>query len=125
MARRATKDTYGMEVISGTEVRRVVKAGDVLPGNLVVEEGSFEDFDSPQHPVSAGPYPEVNEQADAAQEESLQATRRLQDEAAKPPSQRQGAQSESQGDQGNRQPRARRTAAGAQGPEENTPSQGE
>lgn len=42
MARKATRDTYGIEIVGGVEVRRLVKAGDVIPDTYSVEGGSVE-----------------------------------------------------------------------------------
>lgn len=44
MARRATKDTYGIEKTGpDMEVRRLVKAGDMIPPTYSVESGDFEE----------------------------------------------------------------------------------
>ena len=45
MARRANKDTFGIEPIYGNEVRRFIKAGTVVPTHYqdVPEEDTFED----------------------------------------------------------------------------------
>jgi hypothetical protein len=45
MARRANKDTFGIEPIYGNTVRRFIKAGSVVPVHYqdVPEEDTFED----------------------------------------------------------------------------------
>lgn len=45
MARRATKDTYGIDSVGGVEVRRLVFAGQMVPPGLQVEEGSYEEVE--------------------------------------------------------------------------------
>jgi hypothetical protein len=40
MALKATKDTYGFENVGGVEVRRLVKAGDVVPSTYRIEDSS-------------------------------------------------------------------------------------
>ena len=39
MARIATRDTYAVDRASGEEVRRVVKAGDIVPEHYELEAG--------------------------------------------------------------------------------------
>jgi hypothetical protein len=42
MARKATRDTYGVEMVGGVEVRRLVKAGDPVPDTYTVPDGDVE-----------------------------------------------------------------------------------
>lgn len=80
MARRATKDTYGVEVVGGAEVRRLVKAGSIIPDQYQVEDGSFEDAPTEttigiaQH---GGNSAEQAATADKEQEKVLEAHRNL------------------------------------------------
>lgn len=43
MARRATKDTFGIERVGDVEIRRRVVAGQIVPDQLEVDEGDLED----------------------------------------------------------------------------------
>jgi hypothetical protein len=43
MAKMANRDTYALEHISGVDVRRVVKAGDIVPDHYVLEDGELVD----------------------------------------------------------------------------------
>lgn len=85
MARKATKDTFAIEDVGGVEVRRQVFAGDVIPSQYQVEEGSFEEFDDPREkkigreqggaPQAAygdSPDPRQKEQAEATQSQEQQ-----------------------------------------------------
>lgn len=64
MARRATKDTYGTDDVGGgTEVRRRVFAGDIVPDHWSVEEGTTEEIPGPQSNV-------IGERVPAAQRTS-------------------------------------------------------
>jgi hypothetical protein len=48
MPKVATKDTYAIERLEGgIEVRRVVKAGDVIPSHYEVDGGASRDTDEP------------------------------------------------------------------------------
>lgn len=40
MPLKATKDTYGFENVGGVEVRRLIKAGDVVPSTYTVDDSS-------------------------------------------------------------------------------------
>lgn len=46
MALKATKDTYGFEMIGGVEVRRLIKAGDNVPPTYRVEDSDVEEVDA-------------------------------------------------------------------------------
>lgn len=48
--RRAIKDTYAVEDVYGVPVRRLVKAGDVVPLRWDVDEADVEDIESKQAP---------------------------------------------------------------------------
>lgn len=51
MARRAVRDTYGVEtIVGGIEIRRRVMAGQEVPGSIAVDEGDLEEF-TPQDPA--------------------------------------------------------------------------
>jgi hypothetical protein len=86
VARRATKDTYGIEVIGGAEVRRLVKAGDVIPSTYAVADGTFEevnidrqtnvgDIQGVRHTFGTDtPAAEAGARADERQREALEAS---------------------------------------------------
>lgn len=40
---RATRDTFGIEIEGGAEVRRQVKAGDIIPPGITVDDGDAEE----------------------------------------------------------------------------------
>lgn len=50
MPRRAVRDTYGIERIGNVEVRRVVKAGQLVPEHYQVDEDALETVDSLGYP---------------------------------------------------------------------------
>ena len=43
MALKATKDTYGVETVYGIEVRRLIKAGQMIPATIEAPKGSYEE----------------------------------------------------------------------------------
>jgi hypothetical protein len=45
MARRAIRDTYGIERVGNVEIRRIVKAGQDVPAHYEVDEDALEEFD--------------------------------------------------------------------------------
>ena len=53
MARRALRDTFGTEPIYGVEVRRIIKAGTVVPPHYKVDAADVEETDAVQ-PFLAG-----------------------------------------------------------------------
>lgn len=84
MALRATKDTYAIEVIGGVEVRRQVKAGDIIPVNWTVDDGASEEVDISKDAPSAGvrnefstttPAAEAAVEADKEQESVIEEAR--------------------------------------------------
>lgn len=46
MARKAIKNTYGIDVQGGVEIRRKVVAGQVVPNSYQLEEGTYEEVTS-------------------------------------------------------------------------------
>jgi hypothetical protein len=50
MARRATRDTYALQQMGpgeGSQVRRLVKAGSLIPATYEMEEGTYEEVQDP------------------------------------------------------------------------------
>ena len=88
MPRKATKDTYGVEMVGGTEVRRLVKAGGMIPPTLSVEEGSYEETQGEAGPLAnAGikqPEPVADQPAEQAPAEPKQRRTRKEKPAVEP-----------------------------------------
>lgn len=101
MALRATKDTYGVENIGGAEVRRLVKAGSIVPPSYTVPDSDVEQVDTAKQTAAnraAGVQStfgtdltaaEQAEAADKEQAENLEALRKQQADVASGESARQ------------------------------------
>jgi hypothetical protein len=54
MALRAIKDTFAQEPIYGVEVRRVVKAGSIVPGHYIIDPKDVEEVAQGAYPLIGG-----------------------------------------------------------------------
>jgi len=57
MPRKATKDTYGVEMLGGVEVRRQIFAGEMIPVTIEVDEGDYEEVEGGETVIGADPEP--------------------------------------------------------------------
>jgi hypothetical protein len=55
--RKATKDTYGIEMIGDVEVRRQVFAGDMIPVTIAVDDGDYEEVEGGETVIGASAEP--------------------------------------------------------------------
>lgn len=53
MARKAIKNTYGYETIGGVEVRRIIRAGKLIPPTYRVHEGAYEEVPDQEGPAAS------------------------------------------------------------------------